>query len=89
MQEGVTSKRIAWSLAEIALSTGLSISFLRKEAKRGTLQIKKFGRRVLVLNEDLENYLSRSNQREAYNEDKTENISLQRDKSMALRANTV
>jgi hypothetical protein len=88
MQANVTNKRIAWSLAEIACSTGLSVGFLRKEAKRGTLQTKKFGRRVLVLNEDLENYLSRSNQREAYNEDKTENVSSQRDKSMTLRTNT-
>lgn len=50
-------ERIAWSLAEISASTGLSLAYLRNEARRGSLPIKRFGRRVLVLNTDLKNYL--------------------------------
>ena len=57
MQENVTSRRIAWSLAEISEATGLSIGFLRNDVRRGVLQIKKFGRRVLVLDEELKRYL--------------------------------
>lgn len=51
-------QRAAWSLSEISASTGLSIGFLRNEVRRGTLPIKKFGRRVLVLEEDLRSYLT-------------------------------
>lgn len=58
MQGNVTTQRIAWSLAEISEATGLSLGFLRNEVRRGTLPIKKFGRRVLVLEEDLRNYLA-------------------------------
>lgn len=58
MEATVTAQRIAWSLAEISTSTGLSLGFLRNEVRRGTLPIKKFGRRVLVLEEDLRKYLA-------------------------------
>jgi excisionase family DNA binding protein len=56
-------QRIAWSLAEISESTGLSLGFLRNDVRRGALPIKRFGRRVLVLKEDLENYLTKGSQR--------------------------
>lgn len=59
MQENVTTHRIAWSLAEISDATGLSLGFLRNDVRRGTLPIRKFGRRVLVLDEDLKTYLSK------------------------------
>lgn len=58
MEAAATAQRIAWSLAEISNSTGLSLGFLRNEVRRGTLPIKKFGRRVLVLEEDLRKYLA-------------------------------
>lgn len=58
MESPETTRRMAWSLAEISASTGLSMGFLRNEVRRGTLPIKKFGRRVLVLEEDLKNYLT-------------------------------
>lgn len=50
--------RRAWSLAEIARMTGLSLSFVRAEEKKGALKSRQFGRRVLVLEEDLARYLS-------------------------------
>lgn len=58
MEASVTTPKIAWSVAEVSASTGLSLGFLRNEIRRGSLPIKKFGRRVLVLEEDLRNYLA-------------------------------
>ncbi len=49
--------RIAWSLTDIANQTGLSLGFLRNEVKAGRLPVRKFGRRVLVLDESLRRYL--------------------------------
>jgi excisionase family DNA binding protein len=66
MKISVTSQRIAWSLAEVAESTGLSLGFLRKDVRRGALPVRRFGRRVLVLKEDLENYLLRGSQKDSY-----------------------
>jgi len=50
-------QRITWSVQEIANATGLSKNFLRYEIRRENLPVRKFGRRVLVLNKDLEFYL--------------------------------
>lgn len=72
MEGSTTNQRTAWSLAEISDSTGLSLGFLRNEAKRGALPIKRFGRRVLVLTQDLEKYLARGSQNEG-NADHVEN----------------
>ncbi|MDQ3652142.1 MAG: helix-turn-helix domain-containing protein [Acidobacteriota bacterium] len=52
------SARIAWGLAEIAKQTGLSLGFLRNEVRAKRLPVRKFGRRVLVLDEDLRRYLT-------------------------------
>jgi excisionase family DNA binding protein len=64
MQTNVTAQRIAWSLGEISDATGLSLGFLRNDVRRGTLPIRKFGRRVLVLDEDLKAYLSKGSGKE-------------------------
>ncbi len=53
-----TSQRIAWSLADISELTGLSIGYLRNEVRAARLPVRKFGRRVLVLDEDLRRYLN-------------------------------
>jgi excisionase family DNA binding protein len=53
----VTQGRLAWSIAEIANSTGLSIGFVRKEIRAGRLVARRAGRRVLVLDRDLQLYL--------------------------------
>ena len=58
MQSQDTIQRIAWGLAEIAESTGLSLAFLRNEVRKEALPVKRFGRRVLVLDDDLKRYLS-------------------------------
>lgn len=54
-----TSRRIAWGLDDIAKATVLSLAFLRNEVRAGRLSVRRFGRRVLVKNEDLELYLER------------------------------
>lgn len=69
MSTNMAQERIAWSLAEISSATGLSRGFLRKEARRGTLTTRKFGRRVLVLNEDLKKYLNKDIETEKLTED--------------------
>ena len=68
MQEHTTSQRVAWSLAEIAESMNLSIGFLRNEVRRGRLNVKKFGRRTLVLDEELRRYLAEGSPKEASTE---------------------
>lgn len=62
MEANVTTQRIAWSFREIADLAGLSVGFLRNEAKKGRLPIKRFGRRVLVLDKDLKEYLAQGSQ---------------------------
>jgi hypothetical protein len=62
MQENVTIQRIAWSLAEISEATGLSLGFLRNDVRRGALPVRKFGRRVLVLDQDLRAYLDKGSE---------------------------
>lgn len=52
-----TNARLAWGVAEISASTGLSAGFVRHEIKSGRLQARRVGRRVLVLDADLRRYL--------------------------------
>lgn len=49
--------KIAYSIEEISEQTSLSKAFLRLEIKRGKLKIKRFGRRVLICDEDLREYI--------------------------------
>jgi hypothetical protein len=59
MQEEIERKqRLAWGFSEISEVTGLSVNFLRNEEKRGKLKVRPFGRRKLVLTEDLKAYLA-------------------------------
>lgn len=57
MIANVTSRRLGWGLADIEEATGLSQGFLRNELRAGRLPFRKFGRRVLVRDEDLQRYL--------------------------------
>ena len=56
MNQTIT-QRLAWPLSEISAQTGLSISFLRGEVRRGRLRGHKFGARVLILDSDLREYM--------------------------------
>ncbi len=57
MQKNVTQSKLAYSVDEISTQTTLSKAFVRNEITAGHLKAQRFGRRVLVLNEDLQNYL--------------------------------
>lgn len=57
MQQNEMEKKIGRSVAEVASVTSLSKSFLRIEIKAGKLKARKFGRRVVILDADLEKYL--------------------------------
>jgi len=59
MQSDVITHKAAWSLSEISALTGLSLGYLRNEQRSGRLPVKKFGRRVVVLDRDFKSYLER------------------------------
>ena len=65
MEAQDSTQKFAWSLAEISERTGLSIGFLRNENRRGALKTRKFGRRVLVLDADLKDYLEGSSKEQS------------------------
>ena len=50
--------RKSYTLGEMSDITGLSVSFLRKQGRDGLLRTIRVGKRVLVLSEDLDRYLS-------------------------------
>ena len=60
-----TLQRLAWGLHEVSTVTGLSVPFLRAEVRAGRLPVRRFGRRVLVRDEDLKAYLSQGSERES------------------------
>ena len=53
-------ERLAWRLSELAQASGLSVPFLRKEAREGNLKTRKIGGAVIVLAEDARAYLAGS-----------------------------
>ena len=57
-------EKMAYSVEEISEQTTLSKAFLRAEIRIGRLKIQRFGRRVLILNEDLQTYLKGENKNE-------------------------
>ena len=69
MDYGEPKKRLAWALAEVSELTGLSIGFLRNDVRAGRLRVRRFGRRLVVRDEDLQRYLeqgSLGNRHEAH-----------------------
>lgn len=58
MENYTTSQRMAWGLGEVAEFTGLSLAFVRNEVRAGRLPFRRFGRRILIRDEDLQKYLA-------------------------------
>lgn len=58
MESYTTSQRMAWGLGEVAEFTGLSLAFVRNEVRAGRLPFRRFGRRILIRDEDLQKYLA-------------------------------
>ena len=54
-----TTDRIAYSVDEISEMTTLSRAFLRNEIRANRLNATKFGRRVLIMKDDLQAYLEK------------------------------
>jgi excisionase family DNA binding protein len=50
--------RLAWSVDELTATLGVSQGFLRKLIRSKKLPHKKLGRRVLILDRDLQEFLS-------------------------------
>jgi hypothetical protein len=64
MQSTNVTHRIAWSLSEVSIITGLSLGFLRKEVKRGNLKAQRKGRRVIIVDRDLKEYFNQPQEQE-------------------------
>ncbi len=55
-----SASRLAWSVDELTAKLGDSKGFLRGLIKSGKLPHKKLGRRILILDRDLQKFLSTS-----------------------------
>jgi predicted site-specific integrase-resolvase len=53
----ITNKKLAYSLPEVANTTTLSVSLLRKHIRTGALKATKIGRGTVILADDLATYL--------------------------------
>ncbi len=63
LEQNITKERLkreAWSVSEVAARYGLSDGFVRLELKRGNLRGKFVGRRVIILERDIAEWVSRA-----------------------------
>lgn len=59
-QEQPKTEKLAWAIDEAALSTGVSKAYLRKIIAAGELKTTRAGRRVLIRDCDLREWLDRN-----------------------------
>jgi excisionase family DNA binding protein len=59
------SPKLGWTLEELARSLSVSVPFLRLEVKRGRLRAAHLGRRVVLLDRDVQRYLADASDRAA------------------------
>lgn len=52
------STKLGWTFEELAASLSVSVPFLRLEVKRGRLKAAHLGRRVVLLDRDVQRYLA-------------------------------
>jgi excisionase family DNA binding protein len=52
------STKLGWTFEELATSLSVSVPFLRLEVKRGRLKAAHLGRRVVLLDRDVQRYLA-------------------------------
>lgn len=57
MQETITLDKIGYAVEEISAQTSLSKAYLRQKIREEKLKDTHFGRRVVILREDLEAFL--------------------------------
>jgi excisionase family DNA binding protein len=60
MQEKINNPKLGYSVEEASEVSSLSKPFIRLEISRGKLQAKKCGRRVVILHDDLLDYLKQT-----------------------------
>lgn len=61
MQKASTDRR-AWSVHEVCERLGVSRNFLLGQIRCGLLRARRLGRRVVILTEDLDQYLQNANE---------------------------
>jgi excisionase family DNA binding protein len=59
------TQKLGWTLEELALSLSVSVPFLRLEIKRGRLRAARLGRRVVLLDSEVQRYLAEAADRGA------------------------
>lgn len=59
-QDTLKVERLAWAIDEAAASTGLSKGYFRKIIAAGEIQTTRAGRRVLIRDSDLREWLDRN-----------------------------
>jgi excisionase family DNA binding protein len=57
-QKSTSVTRKAWSPIEVAMTTGLSLAFVRKQIREGGILAVNAGRRLLISDEELRRYLA-------------------------------
>lgn len=55
-------ERKAWSIAEVCERLGVSRNFLLGQIRDGLLRARRLGRRIVIVNEDLDHYLDNARQ---------------------------
>jgi excisionase family DNA binding protein len=60
-KSGIQAEKLAYSIEEIADQTSLSKAYLRGDIRAGRLRVRRFGRRIVILAEDLRAYLAGAN----------------------------
>lgn len=65
MKENHNNSKLGWTVEELARSLGVSAPFLRLEIKRGRLQAAHLGRRVVLLDVEVQKYLADASRRVA------------------------
>jgi len=56
-QASITERALGYSVEEASKQTSLSKSYIRQKIRNGELEATKFGRRVVILGENLERFL--------------------------------
>jgi excisionase family DNA binding protein len=65
MKENDRNSKLGWTVEDLAESLSVSVPFLRLEIKRGRLRAAHLGRRVVVLDVEVQRYLAEASRRVA------------------------
>lgn len=64
-QQKFNHPKLGWTVDELARSLSVSVPFLRLEVKRRRLKATHLGRRVVLLDSDVQRYLAEASDRAA------------------------